>query len=175
MEHLSRALEAFHRMGSRRMVISVIDIIASAAEQHGFDVEAARLLGTTESVRAEQKTLLSPRAQRDNARVVAALKRRMGEAAYQLEYTSGQRQWLNHAAQEALRLTRAIRNAPDGVVDEWSRPLHPAGRAVAKALDWKRDVKSWLVRGAADRRSPKSCRSPAHGNDARVEYLRNWE
>ncbi len=158
MERLSRALEAFHRMGSRRMAINVIDVIASAAEQHGFDAEATRLLGTTESVRAEQKTLLSPRDQRDTERVVASLKRRMGESAFQREHTIGQRQWLNHAAQEAQALTRAIRErAETGVVDDPVAPgsFSPALAAQrAKALGLtkrERQVLEWLVRGAADK------------------------
>lgn len=158
MERLSRALEAFHRMGARRMAITVIDVIASAAEQHGFDADAARLLGTTDSVRAEQKTMLSPRAQRDTARLAASLRRRMGEQAFQREHTIGQRQWLNHAAQEALALTRSIRDrAETGVTDEPVAPgsFSPALAAQrAKALGLtrrERQVLEWLVRGAADK------------------------
>jgi predicted ATPase/DNA-binding NarL/FixJ family response regulator len=158
MERLSRALEAFHRMGSRRMATNVIDVIASAAEQHGFDAEAARLLGTTESVRAEQKTLLSPRAQRDRVRVMTSLKRRMGDQAFQREYTIGQRQWLNHAAREAQELIRAIRErAETGVADEPVAPgsFSPARAAQrAKALGLtkrERQVLELLVRGAADK------------------------
>jgi predicted ATPase/DNA-binding NarL/FixJ family response regulator/Tfp pilus assembly protein PilF len=158
MERLFRALEAFHRMGSRRMATIVIDTIAQAAEQHGLDAEAARLIGTTAAVRLELKTALPPRAQRDTDRIVASLKRRMGEQVFQREFTIGQRQWLNHAVQEALTLTRTIRERTEtGVVDE---PVPPgsfsAARATqrAKALGLtrrERQVLDLLVRGAADK------------------------
>jgi predicted ATPase/DNA-binding CsgD family transcriptional regulator len=158
MERLHRALDAFHRMGSRRMATNVIDIIAQAAELHGFDAEAARLLGTTASIRAEQKTRLSPRVQRDTERVMASLQRRMGDQSFQREYTIGQRQWLNHAVQKALELTHAIRERIEtGVPDEPVAPgsFSPARAAQqAKALGLtrrERQVLDLLVRGASDK------------------------
>jgi non-specific serine/threonine protein kinase len=158
MERLHRALEAFHKMGSRRMATNVIDIVARAAELHGLDAEAARLLGTTEAVRAEQKTSLSPRALRDSERAIASLRRRMGDQSFQREFTIGQRQWLNHAVQEALTLTRTIRERMEtGVPEEPVAPgsFSPARAAQrAKALGLtrrERQVLELLVRGAADK------------------------
>jgi non-specific serine/threonine protein kinase len=158
MERLYRALEAFHKMGARRMATIVIDAIAHAAELHGFDAESARLIGTTASIRAEQGTTLSPRARRDTERMSTSLRRRMGEQSFQREYTIGQRQWLNHAVEEALALTRSIRERVEtGVSDE---PVAPgsfnsamaAQRAKALGLTRReRQVLDLLVRGAADK------------------------
>jgi DNA-binding CsgD family transcriptional regulator len=140
------------------MATIVIDAIAHAAELHGFDAESARLIGTTASIRAEQGTTLSPRARRDTERMSTSLRRRMGEQAFQREYTIGQRQWLNHAVEEALALTRSIRERVEtGVSDE---PVAPgsfnsamaAQRAKALGLTRReRQVLDLLVRGAADK------------------------
>ncbi len=159
MKQLRRALETFHKMGSRRMMTVVIDAIAVAAERHGFDREAARLMGATHAVRTEQGGSQSARDLRETTRLTASLTRRLGAPAFQREYTVGQRQWLNHAVVEALALTREI-----GGRGKTTGPEHagvPAGRfdpAVAsrraKELGLtrrEREVLALLVRGASDK------------------------
>lgn len=158
MERLNRAVEVLHKMGSRRMTAVVIDVIAMAAERYGFEREAARLLGTTGRVRAEQNIELTARTRRETDRIVAALKARLGTEGFEREYAVGQRQWLNQAVQEALNLTRRIRErvetggpsepAVSGVFD----PVAAAKRAKELGLTRReRQVLELLVKGAADK------------------------
>ncbi len=158
VERLFRALEVLHKMGSRRMMTVVIDVIAMAAERHGFDREAARLLGTTHAVRGEQHVVLSPRAARDNERVIASLRTKLGVDVFEREYTVGQRQWLNQAVQEALALTRLIRervetgDPADASVSGVFDPVAAAKRSKTLGLTKReRQVLELLVKGAADK------------------------
>ena len=158
MERLNRALEVLHKMGSRRMMTIVIDVIAMAAERHGFDREAARLLGTTQSVRAEQRVELTTRARRDTERIATSLKMRLGEEGFAREYGVGQRQWLNQGVQEALALTRQIRervetgDPSETVVSGVFDPVAATKQAKALGLTKReRQVLELLVKGAADK------------------------
>lgn len=158
MERLNRALEVLHKMGSRRMTTIVIDVIATAAERYGFDREAARLLGTTARVRAEQGVGLTSRARHEIERVKAALRTRLGTEGFERELAVGQRQWLNQAVQEALSLTQQIRERveaggqAEAVVSGVFDPVAAARRAKALGLTKReRQVLEQLVKGAADK------------------------
>ncbi|HYH11712.1 MAG TPA: tetratricopeptide repeat protein, partial [Thermomicrobiales bacterium] len=158
MERLNRAIEVLHKMGSRRMTAVVIDVIAMAAERHGFDREAARLLGTTHRVRTEQNVEPTVRSRRETDRIIAVLKTRLGNEGFEREFAVGQRQWLNQAVQEALSLTKRIRERVEtgdpsepsvsGVFD----PVAAAKRAKELGLTKReRQVLELLVKGAADK------------------------
>lgn len=158
MERLNRALELLQKMGSRRMMTVVIDVIAMAAERYGFDREAARLLGTVNAVRFEQHVVLSVRDQRDIDALIRSLRNRLGEDGFKREYVVGERQWLNQAVQEALSLTHRIRECVEsgelaqvvasGVFD----PAAAAQRARKLGLTRReRQVLELLVKGATDK------------------------
>ena len=158
MERLNRALEVLQKMGSRRMMTIVIDLIAMAAERYGFDREAARLLGATSAVRTEQSVALTARAKRDIDALTRSLKNRLGEDGFRREFVVGERQWLNQAVQEALSLTNRIRDrvdngepailVPSGVFD----PVAAAQRAKKLGLTKReRQVLELLVKGASDK------------------------
>jgi non-specific serine/threonine protein kinase len=159
MERFSRALEVFHKMGSRRMTAIVIDVIAVAAERYGLERAAARLLGTTQAVRTEQGVKLSPRGQREMDRLVGSLKQRLGDTAFEREFTVGHRQWLNQAVLEALALTRQVREreetgtpSEEPVTPGSYSPVASAQRAKELGLTRReRQVLDLLVRGAADK------------------------
>ncbi|HEV2128703.1 MAG TPA: tetratricopeptide repeat protein [Thermomicrobiales bacterium] len=158
MKRLGRALEVSQRMGSRRMVLSVIDTIATSAVSYGFDRDAIRLFGTTQGVR-ERENLHHP--QRECAatdRVLAMLTQRLGESVVSREHTIGRRQWLNQAVQEAAALIVQIQErletgevgtaGVNGVFD----PAAATRKARAFGLTRReRQVLALLVRGASDK------------------------
>lgn len=157
-ERLRRALEVLQRMGSRRIMIEVIDVIAIAAERFGFFREAARLLGTIHSVRVEQHVGVSPWAERNTGRVIASLVRTLGDEGFSRQFMVGERQLLNQAVEEAMSLTEAVRDrAESGDLDELAGngafdPAMAVSRAKALGLTKReRQVLELLVKGASDK------------------------
>lgn len=158
VERLHRALEVLQKMGSRRIMTEVIEVIALAAERFGFYREAVRLLGTTSAVRVEQRIGMNGRSMRDNERMLASLHRNLSNEVFDREFVVGERQLLNQAVQEAISLTAYIRDraeageltesAPEGAFD----PAAAFTRARELGLTKReRQVLELLVRGASDK------------------------
>lgn len=157
-ERLHRALDVLQKMGSRRIMTEVIEVIALAAERFGFYREAVRLLGTTDAVRTEQRICISGRAKRDHERILASLHRNLSADEFEREFVVGQRQLLDQASQDAIRLTASIGDraeagqltdaVPDGAFD----PAVAFKRTRELGLTRReRQVLELLVRGASDK------------------------
>ncbi len=158
MERLNRALEVFQRMGARRNILVVIELIAAAAERYGFDRDAVRLLGTTRGVREHDNLHQPGRDRADAERMLKALENRLGPETVEREYSVGRRQWLNQAVQEAAALTVRIRDSLEageaepvgmgGVYDHFGAARKAKKLGLTRR---ERQVLSLLVRGASDK------------------------
>ncbi len=173
MELLTQSLRILQPMGSRRLLAEVVDALASAGAIVGHYELAARLIGSTGSMREGHNIGINARSIIEYDVLLETLIAHLGERGFQYAFDAGKRQTLDAAVEQALALASRIasdaESEPDPVASK-EEPVvryrfHSCGRR-----DWA-DVER--ARGAGvDRSGPRRqgyCRppvhQPAHGND----------
>lgn len=158
VERLRRALQVLQKMGSRRVMMDVIDVIAITGARFGFPSISARLLGAVHAVRVAEQIAVSPRADRCIARTRRTLAGALGEEASVREFVVGERQTLDQAVGEAVSLLQHIRERAESGETEHGGENGSFNPAAASASERslgltrrERQVLEHLVQGASDK------------------------
>jgi len=111
MDLLTQALFVLRQMGSRRLMADVVDALAAAAAQDGRHVAAARLIGSTTTMREGHQIGITQRSRREINELLTELHARLGEDGFNAAFESGKRQSLEMAVDEAIHLAEEIAEA----------------------------------------------------------------
>lgn len=157
-ERLRRSLQVMRRMGARRIMMEVIEEIASITVRYGLYSETARLLGSIHAARAETDIGVDPHSARGIERTRFAVAHALGDAAADRQFVIGERQTLEQAVSLGLNVIDEVRVLVDSGVSDpgnGSGDLDTAATATAaRAVGLtrrERQVLVFLVNGASDK------------------------
>lgn len=111
MALLTQSLLILRQMGSRRLLADVVDALAAAHDKR-FQ-SAARLIGSTSTMREGHQIGITHRSRLEINELLTELHGELGEAGFQSAFESGKRQSLETAVDEAIMLAGAISDAED--------------------------------------------------------------
>ncbi|HEV2065487.1 MAG TPA: tetratricopeptide repeat protein [Thermomicrobiales bacterium] len=112
MELLTQSLQILQTMGSRRLLAEVVDALAAGGAIAGHHETAARLIGSTASMREGHKIGINARSVIEYEGLVETLAQHLGETGFQHEFDTGKRMTLDAATEQALLLAREITTTP---------------------------------------------------------------
>jgi len=157
MELLTRSLQILQTMSSRRLMAEVVDALAAGGAIAGHYETAARLIGSTASMREGHKIGINARSVVEYEVLVQTLVEHLGETGFQHEFDTGKRLTLEVATEQALLLAREITTSPRKEVsagtDEHAVEA-PASQALADQLGLtsrEREVLVLIVDGLTDK------------------------
>ncbi len=113
MALLTQSLLILRQMGSRRLLADVVDALAAAAAHDKRFQSAARLIGSTSTMREGHQIGITHRSRLEINELLTELHGELGEAGFQSAFESGKRQSLETAVDEAIMLAGAISDAED--------------------------------------------------------------
>lgn len=113
MEMLTQSLLILRQMGSRRLLADVVDALAAAAAWDKRFESAARLIGSTATMREGHQIGITHRSRIEINELLTELHGELGEVGFQSAFESGKRQSLETAVDEAVMLAHAIAEAED--------------------------------------------------------------
>jgi len=110
---LTQSLRILRQMGSRRLLADVVDALAAAAAHDKRFEAAARLIGSTSTMREGHQIGITHRSRLEINELLTELHGELGEDGFQSVFESGKRQSLETAVDEAIMLAGAISEAED--------------------------------------------------------------
>lgn len=155
VELLGQSLRILRQMGSRRLLADVVDALAlAAASDLRFEV-AARLTGSTATMREGSQIGITHGSRHEIDSLLAQLHAELGDAGFDAAYERGRRLSLEAAVDDALELAGAIVEAADlRLAREPVAPGREPGELAAEALGLtprEREVLALLAEGLSDK------------------------
>jgi len=155
MALLTESLVILRQMGSRRLLADVVDALATAAACDRRFEAAARLIGSTSTMREGHQIGITHRSRHEIGELLAELHAELGEAGFHAAFESGKRQSLETAVDEAIALAGAIAEAKDIRLAREQAASHvDAGELAAEELGLtprEREVLTLLAQGLSDK------------------------
>ncbi|MBA3274354.1 MAG: response regulator transcription factor [Chloroflexia bacterium] len=141
-------------MGSRRLLADVVDALAAAAAQDRRYAAAARLIGSTSTMREDNQIGITHRSRLEINDLLTELHRELGEEGFHSAFEAGKRQTLETAVDEAILLAGVISEAEALRLDQDEADTVDAGAAAAEELGLtprEREVLTLLAQGLSDK------------------------
>jgi predicted ATPase/DNA-binding NarL/FixJ family response regulator len=156
MENMIQALQTLRQMGARRVLSDAVDAIAMAGAATGRYVVAARLIGSTETVRQLHAIGIATHSRAEYEELRHILKTRLNPQRFEECFNQGRSRPLEQAAEEALALANdiiargSLLTAPvreEGRSSAAARAIHDTGLTRREL-----EVLRLLARGYSDKR-----------------------
>ena len=155
MDLLTQALMILRQMGSRRLMADVVDALASAAASDGRWVAAARLIGSTTTMREGHQIGITHRSRLEINELLTQLHEQLGEDGFNQAFEAGKRKTLEMAVDEAMALAVEISAAEEErLAREAAQSGASTGDQAAEELGLtprEREVLVLLARGLSDK------------------------
>ena len=155
MDLLTQALVILRQMGSRRLMADVVDALAAAAATDDRMVAAARLIGSTTTMREGHQIGITHRSRVEINDLLEQLHAELGEEGFNHAFEAGKRQTLETAVDEAIALAESISAAErERRAREAERASVSMGDQAAEELGLtprEREVLVLLARGLSDK------------------------
>jgi len=143
------------QMGSRRLMADVVDALAAAAASDERWVAAARLIGSTTTMREGHQIGITHRSRVEINDLLTQLHEQLGEEGFNQAFDAGKRQTLEMAVDEAIALAVEISAAEEErLAQEAARASADTGDLAAEQLGLtprEREVLVLLARGLSDK------------------------
>ena len=155
MHQLTAALLILRQMGSRRLMADVVDALATAAATDGRHISAARLIGSTTTMREGHQIGITHRSKTEINELLTVLHAELGETGFNAAFDAGKRQSLETAVDGAIEMANAIvASEAERLIRERAEAEANAGDAAADALGLtprEREVLTLLAQGKSDK------------------------
>lgn len=157
MTLLTRSLRILQPMGSRRLLAEVVDALAAAGAMAGHHEIAARLIGSTASMREGHKIGITARSIIELDDLHATLAEHLGENGFHHELDAGKRLTLDAAIEQSLVLASEIATASGTLAGTTAEPpatADPNANALADQIGLtprEREVLVLIVHGFSDK------------------------
>jgi DNA-binding CsgD family transcriptional regulator len=155
MDLLTQALMILRQMGSRRLMADVVDALAAAAASDARWVAAARLIGSTTTMREGHQIGITHRSRLEMNDLLTQLHEQLGEEGFNHAFEAGKRQTLEMAVDEAIALAVEISAAEEERLAREAAQLGAStGDQAAEELGLtprEREVLVLLARGLSDK------------------------
>ncbi len=152
---LTQALFILRQMGSRRLMADVVDALATAAARDDRFVSSARLIGSTTTMREGHQIGITHRSRVEINDLLTELHKELGEEGFNAAFSSGKRQSLEAAVDEAIVLAEAISASEAArIAREREAPEADPGSRAAEELGLtprEREVLTLLAQGLSDK------------------------
>jgi len=155
MNLLTQALYILRQMGSRRLMADVVDALASAAATDSRYIDAARLIGSTTTMREGHQIGITHRSKTEINELLVDLHRQLGETGFAKAFDAGKRLSLELAVDEAIEIAQAIVAAEaERIARKRAESGTTAGDVAAVELGLtprEREVLNLLAQGMSDK------------------------
>lgn len=155
MNLLTQALFILRQMGSRRLMADVVDALAAAAATDKRYTDAARLIGSTTTMREGHQIGITHRSKTEINDLLTELHRQMGESGFTEAFDTGKRLTLENAVDEAIEVAQAIvASEAERIARARAETEVSAGDAAADELGLtprEREVLNLLALGLSDK------------------------
>ncbi len=155
MHLLTQALYILRQMGSRRLMADVVDALAAAAATDGRFSQAARLIGSTTTMREGHQIGITHRSKTEINDLLTDLHRQLGEEGFTTAFDAGKRLTLENAVDESIELAQLIvASEAERIARERVMAESSAGDVAADELGLtprEREVLNLLALGMSDK------------------------
>jgi predicted ATPase/DNA-binding CsgD family transcriptional regulator len=152
---LTQALYILRQMGSRRLMADVVDALAAAAASDGRFSAAARLIGSTTTMREGHQIGITHRSKTEINELLTDLHRQLGEDGFSTAFDAGKRLTLELAVDESIDLAQLIvASETERLARERAATEASAGDVAADELGLtprEREVLNLLALGMSDK------------------------
>jgi DNA-binding CsgD family transcriptional regulator len=133
----------------------VVDALATAAATDGRHISAARLIGSTTTMREGHQIGITHRSKTEINELLTVLHAELGETGFNAAFDAGKRQSLETAVDDAIEMANAIvASEAERLIRERAEAEANAGDAAADALGLtprEREVLTLLAQGKSDK------------------------
>jgi DNA-binding CsgD family transcriptional regulator len=155
MHLLTQALYILRQMGSRRLMADVVDALATAAASDGRFSAAARLIGSTTTMREGHQIGITHRSKTEINDLLTDLHHQLGDAGFTTSFDAGKRLTLESAVDESIELAHLIvASETERIARERAATEASAGDVAADELGLtprEREVLNLLALGMSDK------------------------